>query len=153
MTLLVLGVAVAPGAAYAVDGDDHVARMRLRVVNAINEDTRLEIERVRACTGGASSGEVARLEHKLQEGCRLAAELRAVRPVKAQGVRAERAGFTTASASGGGPVPGDDAFRAARRAIPHTPVGVLSVVGGAALVLVGGGAAAAVVRQRPRAKG
>jgi hypothetical protein len=59
----------------------------------------------------------------------------------------------TVSTGGGEPVAENDAFRAALRAIPHTPVGVLSVVGGAALALVGGGAAAVVVRQRPRAEG
>ncbi|MCX5388015.1 hypothetical protein [Streptomyces sp. NBC_00083] len=84
--LFVIGSLTAPGAAYAESGDEHVARLRLRVVESVNRETRGEIERVRACAGenasGAdTSGRVARLEATLREGCRLAADLRSVRGV------------------------------------------------------------------------
>uniref|UniRef100_A0AAU2V4D9 Secreted protein n=1 Tax=Streptomyces sp. NBC_00003 TaxID=2903608 RepID=A0AAU2V4D9_9ACTN len=147
-TLLVLGVAAGPGAAYAVDGDEHVARMRLRVVDAVNEETRVEIERARA--GLASSGELARLEEKFREGKRLAADLRAVRAVPPRGgAGSESAGHSAGDSHSA--EAGNSVFRAARTALPHTPAGVLSLVGGGALALVGGGVAAAVVR-RPREK-
>ncbi|WP_328311271.1 hypothetical protein OG432_14035 [Streptomyces sp. NBC_00442] len=80
-TLLVLGSVAAPGAAYAESGDRRVAQMRLRVVEAVNQGTLGEIERVRACAGEDLCGEVARLEAKLRDGCRLAADLRHVRGV------------------------------------------------------------------------
>ncbi|WP_438292400.1 hypothetical protein [Streptomyces sp. HUAS TT7] len=141
-TLLVLGMAVGPGAAYAADGDEHVARIRLRVVDAVNEETRAEIERARA--GLASSGEVARLEEKFREGSRLAADLRTVRAVRPRGAASET---RVHSAADGDKPSGDNAFQAARAALLHTPAGVLSLVGGGALALVGGGLAAAVVRR------
>ncbi|GGU46522.1 hypothetical protein GCM10010289_78840 [Streptomyces violascens] len=146
--LLVLGMAVGPGAACAADGDEHVARIRLRVVDAVNQETRVEIERARA--GLASSAEVARLEEKLQEGSRLAADLRTVRAVRPRGAGSESR--IRSAGDGGSEKPsGGTAFQAARAALPHTPVGVLSLVGGGALALVGGGVAAAVLRQ-PRKK-
>ncbi|MFF4189294.1 hypothetical protein ACFYZ9_39515 [Streptomyces sp. NPDC001691] len=149
-TLLLLGLAVAPGTARAADGDEHVARIRLRVVDAVNEGTRAEIERMRARLGEDASGEVARLEHKLREGCRLAADLRAVREVRPRAsIAAVPAGSGRAPAGDGGRSSGESVFQAARTAIPHTPTGVLSLVGGGALALVGGGVAAAVTR-RPR---
>jgi hypothetical protein len=147
-TLLVLGMAVGPGAAYAADGDEHVARIRLRVVDAVNQETRVEIERARA--GLASSAEVARLEEKLQEGSRLAADLRTVQAVRPRGAGSESRLRSAGDGDSEKPS-GDTAFQAARAALPHTPVGVLSLVGGGALALVGGGVAAAVLRQ-PRKK-
>lgn len=143
--LLVLGMAVGPGAAYAADGDERVARIRLRVVDAVNAETRAEIERAR---GLAPPGEVARLEEKFQEGSRLAADLRTVRAVRPRSAEAESA---IRSAGGGDESSGGTVFQAARAALPHTPAGVLSLVGGGALALVGGGVAATVVR-RPRRK-
>ncbi|WP_159047953.1 hypothetical protein [Streptomyces sp. WM6378] len=145
-TLLVLGMAVGPGAAYAADGDEHVARIRLRVVDAVNAETRAEIERARASL--APPGEVARLEEKFQKGSRLAADLRTVRAVVPRGTGAET---PIRSAGGGDKSSGGTVFQAARAALPHTPAGVLSLVGGGALALVGGGVAATVVR-RPRKK-
>ncbi|GAA2427420.1 hypothetical protein GCM10010388_13710 [Streptomyces mauvecolor] len=147
-TLLVLGMAVGPGAAYAADGDEHVARIRLRVVDAVNAETRVEIERARA--GLASSAEVARLEEKFREGSRLAADLRTVRAVRPRSAGADTRIHSAGDGDSGKPS-GGNAFRAARAALPHTPVGVLSLVGGGALALVGGGVAAAVLRQ-PRKK-
>jgi hypothetical protein len=145
-TLLVVGMGVGTGAAHAADGDERVARIRLRVVDAVNEETRAEIDRARA--GLASSGEVARLEEKFQEGSRLAADLRAVRAVRLREAGSEN---PVRSAADGDKPSRDNAFRAARAALPHTPAGVLSLVGGGALALVGGGVAATVVR-RPRDK-
>ncbi|MEV6049307.1 hypothetical protein [Streptomyces xanthochromogenes] len=222
-TLLLLGMAVAPGAAHAVNGDERIAQMRLRVVDAVNEGTVGEIQRLRAAVGGGSDQVVARLEARLRHGWQLAADLRSVRvpgaghargagtstspgasasaghsgvgtPVggPARSATAQvgesstgsatvpAAGSATGSmvqaATGAAVVPavysvdpsagsvggspggasdrdsgGDNAFEAARAALPDTPVGVLSLIGGGALALVGGGLAAAVVR-RPYGK-
>ncbi|MFE4870087.1 hypothetical protein [Streptomyces sp. NPDC056682] len=154
-TLLVLGVAVAPGAAYAVDGDDRVARMRLRVVDAVNEETRHEVERARSCGGGVASGEVGRLERKLARGCRLAAELRAIgaRGNSARGRATGGAGSSMGVAGEREPQAGNGLFHAAGQAIPHAPVGVLALVGGVALAIAGWGAAAVVLRPPPRGGG
>ncbi|MCT9091374.1 hypothetical protein N4G70_21260 [Streptomyces sp. ASQP_92] len=95
-TLLVLGMAVAPGAAYAMDGDERVARMRLRVVDAVNEGHQAQIQRAHDCPGSRSADEVGRLEARLREGCRLAADLRDVRAVHRRG--------RLVHAVGGGPV-------------------------------------------------
>ncbi len=84
-TLLVLGMAVAPGTAYAMDGDERIARIRLRVVEAVNEETRDEIQRAHACPGSHSADEVDRLEAKLRAGCRLAEGLRHVRAAHGRG--------------------------------------------------------------------
>lgn len=204
-TFLLVGMAVAPGAAHAVNGDERIAQMRLRVVDAVNEGTLSEIQRLRGATGGGLSEEVVRLEAKLRSGWQLAADLRSVRShgavqgrgfVEAAGThtamrsatgavagdagsgaallstpasstpavysvaysvdpsggsvsgsaRASAGGSAAGSSSGRGRG-GDNAFEAARAALPDTPVGVLSLIGGGALALVGGGMAAAVVRR------
>ncbi|AYG81283.1 hypothetical protein DWB77_03429 [Streptomyces hundungensis] len=103
-TLLVLGMAVAPGTAYAMDGDERIARIRLRVVEAVNEKTRDEIQRAHACPGSHSADEVDRLEAKLRDGCRLAQDLRHVRAAHGRG----RAVHAVGGGSGDGPgAPGD----------------------------------------------
>ncbi|MEU8964361.1 MULTISPECIES: hypothetical protein [unclassified Streptomyces] len=207
-TFLLVGMAVAPGAAHAVNGDERIAQMRLRVVDAVNEGTLSEIQRLRGATSGGLSEEVVRLEAKLRSGWQLAADLRSVRShgavqgrgfVEAAGThtamrsatgavagdagsgaallstpassasstpavysvaysvdpsggsvsgsaRASAGGSAAGSSSGRGRG-GDNAFEAARAALPDTPVGVLSLIGGGALALVGGGMAAAVVRR------
>ncbi|MFE9536966.1 hypothetical protein [Streptomyces sp. NPDC006691] len=231
-TFLLVGMAVVPGAAHAVNGDERIAQMRLRVVDVVNKGTLSEIQRLRSATSGGLSEEVVRLEAKLHSGLQLAADLRSVRSPGAVHGRGAVAGAGTSAApgaaTGGGTalapsssatraaagavvagsggaalmstsvssasavsvVPsvgsvgsagssagdstsssasdsasgsadgsssgrghgGDNAFEAARAALPDTPVGVLSLIAGGALALVGGGMAAAVVR-RPYKKG
>ncbi|MFE4862557.1 hypothetical protein [Streptomyces sp. NPDC056670] len=186
VTLLLLGMAVAPGAAHAVNGDERIAQMRLRVVDAVNEGTLGEIQRLRAAMRGDASDEVARLETKLRDGWQLAAELRSVRAAAVAHTRGVMRGAVPvgsavgshvgpAAAMSAGSAPGpavasgvrsvdpssgaaardgheDNVLEAARAALPGTPVGVLSLIGGGALALVGRGVAAAVVR-RPYKKG
>ncbi len=234
-TFLLVGMAVVPGAAHAVNGDERIAQMRLRVVDVVNKGTLSEIQRLRSATSGGLSEEVVRLEAKLHSGLQLAADLRSVRSPGAVHGRGPAAGAgtsaATGAATGGGTalappssatraaagavaagsggaalmsasvssvssasavsvVPsvgsvgsagssagdstsssasdsasgsadgsssgrghgGDNAFEAARAALPDTPVGVLSLIAGGALALIGGGMAAAVVR-RPYKKG
>ncbi|MFE9405803.1 hypothetical protein ACFYNY_29330 [Streptomyces sp. NPDC006530] len=131
-TLLVLGMAVAPGAAYAMDGDERVARMRLRVVDAVNEGTRAEIQRAHDCPGSRSADEVDRLEARLREGCRLAAALRDVRAVRRRG--------RLVHAVGGGPVATPTLGGSVPAPTPGGPVGSPAPgapVGGARASVVG----------------
>lgn len=110
--------------AYAVDGDERVARVRARMVDAVNRETRAEIDRLRRCPDDVSRAEADRLERLLRESCLYAEQLHSVRAPLAR--------------------------NAAHEVVEGEPVGAAALVVGTSVLLVGGGAAVASVRWRRR---
>ncbi|WHM37334.1 hypothetical protein [Streptomyces sp. BPTC-684] len=152
----VLSAASVVGAvtAYAVDGDERVARVRVRMVDAVNRETRDEIDRLRRCTDEASRAEADRLERLLRDSCLYAEQLHSVRTPLARNaaVRGETGSYgveRTYRVVGAEAVeaPGDP-LRAAREVAESQPVGAAALVVGTSVLLVGGGAAVASVRWR-----
>ncbi|WP_406343193.1 hypothetical protein [Streptomyces sp. NBC_00648] len=142
--------------AYAADGDERVARVRARMVDAVNRETRGEIDRLRQCGDEVSRAEADRLERLLRDSCLYAEQLHSVRAPLARNAAARgetgsygvestyRVVGADAVASSGDPL------RAAREAAEGAPVGAAALVAGASVLLVGGGAAVASVRWRRR---
>ncbi|GGP74058.1 hypothetical protein [Streptomyces melanogenes] len=132
--------------AYAVDGDERVARIRARMVDAVNRETRDEIDRLRRCSDDGSRAEANRLERLLQDSCRYAEQLHSVRAPLARNAAVRTYRVVGADAVD---VPGDP-LGAAREVVEREPVGAAALVVGTSVLLVGGGAAVASVRWRRR---
>ncbi|PKV87104.1 hypothetical protein [Streptomyces sp. TLI_146] len=154
----VLSAASVVGAvtAYATDGDERVARVRARVVDAVNRETRDEIHRLRRCHDEVSRAEADRLERLLRDSCVYAEQLHSVRSPLARhaAVRGETRSYgveRTYRVVGADAVevPGDP-LGAARDVGEGEPVGAAALVVGTSVLLVGGGAAVASVRWRRR---
>ncbi|MFI1177197.1 hypothetical protein [Streptomyces melanogenes] len=132
--------------AYAVDGDERVARIRARMVDAVNRETRDEIDRLRRCSDDGSRAEADRLERLLQDSCLYAEQLHSVRTPLARNAAVRTYRVVGAEAVD---VPGDP-LGAAREVVEGEPVGAAALVVGTSVLLVGGGAAVASVRWRRR---
>lgn len=127
---------------YAADGDEHVAHIRARMVDTVNQETRREIERLRACGDEASLAEAERLERRLRDACRLSDQLHSVRQPVAGGATVRSASTTPYSYEYGS--------RASASDSGEEPVSTTAVVLGACVLLAGGGATVAAVRWRRR---
>lgn len=134
--------------AYAVDGDERVARIRARVVDNVNREARDEIDRLRECGDEASRAEADRLERLLRDSCLYAEQLRSVRTPLARSAVARGGTYREAGAEAVD-VPGDP-LEAAREVAEEAPVGAAALVVGTSVLLVGGGAAVASLRWRRR---